>query len=171
MDRKINRYAQIVAQSAVALRPVEPVDIPQMAALRAQERGTETFWTERIGLYLSGEHSPQKALPVRAAFVAVEGTDVVGFVAGHRTHRFGCDGELQWINVAETRRGRGIADRLIAGMGVWFVQQEAKRICVNVDPHNIAARKLYTRCGAQSLNEHWMVWEDARRMTLVKTAY
>ena len=141
-----------------------------MAAIRAQERGTEAFWTERIELYLSGEHSPQKALSARTAFVAVEGMDVVGFAAGHRTTRFGCDGELQWINVAEKRRGRGIADRLIASMGVWFVQQEASRICVNVDPHNLAARKLYARCGAQLLNEHWMVWENARSMTLGKTS-
>ena len=49
----------------------------------------------------------------------------------------------------------------MARMGAWFVEQNAVRICVDVQPQNIAARKLYARCGAQPLNLHWMVWEDS----------
>ena len=140
-----------------------------MAAIRAQESQsdasqTEAFWTNRIGLYLSGEHSPQQALRARAAFVAVEGHRVVGFVAGHRTRRLGCDGELQWINVVAERRGLGIAGQLMAKIGAWFVEQNVRRVCVNVAPDNAAARKLYTRCGAQLLNKYWMVWEDSHAM-------
>ena len=145
----------------VALRPVEHADIPQMAAIRAREWGTEPYWMHRIGSYLNGEDSPQQALPARVAFVAIDGTELVGFVAGHRTRRLGCDGELEWINVAEDRRASGIAYRLMAKIGAWFVEQAALRICVDVDPKNTAARRLYTRCGAQPLNDHWMVWEDA----------
>lgn len=148
----------------ITLRPVEPSDIPLMAAIRAQVWETEPFWTGRIGLYLSGEHSPQQALPARAAFVALDGAELVGFVAGHRTRRLGCDGELQWINVAEERRGQGIADRLMARIGAWFVEQGAYRVCVNVAPENTVARGLYRRWGAQPLNDHWMVWEDSRAM-------
>jgi GNAT superfamily N-acetyltransferase len=148
----------------ITLRPGELADIPLMAAIRAQEWGTERFWTDRIGLYLSGKHSPQQALPARAAFVAMDGTKLVGFVAGHRTRRHGCDGELQWVNVVEEKRGRGIADGMMAKIGTWFVEQNALRVCVNVDLGNIAARKLYTRYGAQPLNAHWMIWEDARAM-------
>ena len=146
----------------ITLRPVEPSDIPLMAAIRAREWATETFWTGRIGLYLSGKHSPQQALPARAAFVALEGTELVGFVAGHRTRRLVCDGELQWINVVEERRGQGIADSLMMKIGAWFVEQDAHRVCVNVEPQNTAARRLYSRCRAQPLNEYWMIWEDSR---------
>ncbi|MGH9664866.1 MAG: GNAT family N-acetyltransferase, partial [Bryobacteraceae bacterium] len=110
------------------------------------------------------ELSPQQALPARAAFAAMDGTQLVGFVAGHRTRRLGCDGEVEWMNVAGERRGRGIADRLLAKIGAWFVEQEALRVCVNVDPKNIAARRVYKRCGAQPLNDFWMVWEDSRVM-------
>ena len=148
----------------ITLRPVEPSDIPLMAAIRAREWGTEAFWTGRIGLYLSGKHSPQQALSARAAFVALDGTESVGFVVGHRTRRLGCDGELQWINVVEERRGQGIADRLMVKMGAWFVEQDAHRVCVNVDPKNTAARRLYSRCHAQPLNDYWMIWEDSRAM-------
>ena len=148
----------------ITLRPGELSDVPLMAAIRAHEWETESFWTGRIGLYLSGEHSPQQALPARAVFVALDGTELVGFVAGHRTRRLGCDGELQWVNVAEERRGQGIAERLMVKIGAWFVEQDAYRVCVNVAPKNTTARRLYRRCGAQPLNDHWMVWEDSRAM-------
>jgi GNAT superfamily N-acetyltransferase len=146
----------------VTIRPAEDGDVSAMAAMRAQQWKDETFWTDRINWYLRGEHSPQQALPERAAFVAVDEAVLVGFVAGHRTRRFDCDGELQWINVAKERRGQGIADMLVARIGAWFVEQEALRICVNVAPDNKTARRLYARCGARPLNEHWMIWDDAQ---------
>jgi len=135
-----------------------------MAAIRTQEWETETFWTSRIALYLKGEHSPRQALAARAAFVALDGTKLVGFVAGHRTRRLGCDGELQWINVVKERRGQGIAGTLMVKIGVWFVENHAYRVCVNVDPRNTPALLLYRRFGAQPLNDHWMIWEDSRAM-------
>jgi ribosomal protein S18 acetylase RimI-like enzyme len=149
---------------AVTLRGVEETDISSMAEIRAREWGTQVFWVDRIGRYLSGQHSPQQALAARTAFVAIEGNDVVGFVAGHRTRRFGFDGELQWINVVPEKRGYGIADLLIVEIAAWFVGQGARRICVNVDPSNVTARRLYARHGAQVLNAHWMKWEDAAAM-------
>jgi ribosomal protein S18 acetylase RimI-like enzyme len=149
---------------AVALRPVKETDVPAMAAIRALESGSETVWTDRISRYLSGQHSPQQALTARTAFVAIDGSDLVGFVAGHKTRRFGCHGELQWINVVREKRGLGTADQLMTKIGTWFVAQDARRICVNVDPANLTARRLYTRRGAQILNDYWMIWEDAQVM-------
>jgi GNAT superfamily N-acetyltransferase len=148
----------------IEVRAVEEADIAAIAAIRAEEWNTEAFWVDRIGRYLRGEHSPQFALPLRAAFVAVEDDAVVGFVAGHRTRRLGCDGELQWVNVAEASRGKGIAGRLMERMAAWFREQGALRVCVNVDPGNAAARGLYAKYGAIPLNEQWMVWEDVRRV-------
>ena len=146
----------------LTIRASEDDDISAMAAIRAQEWETEAFWKERIGRYMHGEHSPQKALAARAAFVAVREGVVAGFVAGHRTRRYDCDGELQWINVAMAHRGRGIAGQLLLAIAPWFVSQKALRICVNVDPKNAAARALYANYGAQPLNPHWMVWQDVR---------
>jgi GNAT superfamily N-acetyltransferase len=149
---------------AILIRAVEPDDIPAMAAIRAARSHNDAFWIDRIGRYLTGEHTPQHALPERAVFVAIEEKELVGFVAGHRTRRLACDGELQWIDVAEEKRGQGIADKLMAAIGEWFVGEGLMRICVNVDPANLVARRLYAKHGAQPLNEQWMVWTDAGRM-------
>ena len=76
------------------IRPVVDRDVAAMAAIRARQWESEAFWQSRIERYLRGEHSPQHVLPARAAFVAVEEGAVVGLVSGHRTRRYGCDGEL-----------------------------------------------------------------------------
>jgi GNAT superfamily N-acetyltransferase len=142
------------------IRPAEPRDIPAMAVLRSYHWETAAFWEPRVQHYLFGEHSPQKALPQRAAFVAEEDSAVIGFVAGHLTRRYQCDGELQWINMAPNHRGRGIAGSLLVNMAQWFAQQNARRICVDVVPENTVARRFYSAHGAIPLNPHWMVWED-----------
>jgi GNAT superfamily N-acetyltransferase len=148
--------------SAFVFRPAEDGDLDAMAAIRAREWETEAYWKRRIGSYISVEQSPQHALPTRAVFVAVDDGQVVGFVAGHRTRRYGCDGELEWINVAPEQRGRGIAGQLLVVMAAWFIEQGAFRVCVDVEPGNTVARGLYARYGAERLNNHWMVWEDTR---------
>jgi GNAT superfamily N-acetyltransferase len=146
-----------------AIRAAGQHDVAGMAVLRAQTWGTEPCWTARIGGYLNGEHSPQQALPERVAFVAHDGDGVVGLIAGHRTKRFGCDGELEWIDVAKECRGQGIADGLMTAIIQWFVEERALRVCVNVAPENIRACRLYARYGAVPLNPHWMIWKDVGR--------
>jgi hypothetical protein len=67
----------------VTLRPAEDADVSATAAIRTQQSGDKSFWTDRITWYLRGKHSPQQALPESAAFVAVDEGKLVGFVAGH----------------------------------------------------------------------------------------
>lgn len=150
----------------VEIRPVEDRDIAAMAGLRAQTWGTESYWETRIDSYLRGELWPRHALAPRTAFIAIENGKAVGLVAGHLTRRHGCDGELEFIDVDREHRGLGIAGILVATMAHWFVGQQAWQVCVDVDPMNVAARKLYAKHGAVRLNERWMVWEDARVMGL-----
>ncbi|WP_047491681.1 GNAT family N-acetyltransferase [Terriglobus sp. TAA 43] len=148
----------------MVIRPVEDDDIPAMVKIRAVEWGDEAYWLNRITAYRDGKVSPQYGLPERALFVAIEDESIVGFVAGNKTTRHACQGELEWLNVAAQKRGLGIADQLIARMGAWFVQQGAGRVCVNAAVDNVAARRVYGRCGAEPMNDHWMIWADARRM-------
>lgn len=116
---------------------------------------------DRMRRYLAGEHHPQLALAPRAMWVAVENALVVGYVAGHLTRRYGCDGELQWIYVSPAYRRAHIATELLRLLAAWFLEHRAHRVCVDVGDED--ARPFYNRHGAEVLNQHWMVWSDLPR--------
>ena len=138
-------------------------DIPAMAAIRARDWGNEEYWRTRIEQYLGGEPRPHQSLAERVCYVCVDGEQVVGLIAGHLTQRFGCDGELQWVSVGVEYRGRGVASKLFEKLAAWFTENQAFKICVDVEPTNEAARHFYARHGAVVMKPHWMVWNDIRR--------
>jgi Acetyltransferases len=133
-----------------------------MARIRAAEWETEEYWTRRITGFLDGSLNPLQALQPRIAYVAHDGDAMVGFIAGHLTRRFGCEGELQWINVVPEHRGAGVATELLRLLAGWFAEQNTGKICVDVGSE--ASRKFYAKHGAEPLNEHWMIWQDIATM-------
>ncbi len=135
-------------------------DVDAMANIRAQVWGTEAFWEERISGYLRGDYHPQHALKPRVVYLALDDESSKGFIAGHLTRRYGCDGELEWLNVVPESRGTGVSAELLRKLAAWFAAQHASRICVDVDPMNEHARTFYTRHGASRLNDHWLVWDN-----------
>jgi GNAT superfamily N-acetyltransferase len=114
----------------------------------------------RMGQYLEGRHHPQHALGTRVIFVGLQDETVIGYIGGHLTRRFGCDGELQYLYVAPRQRRKGVAGHLLALLAGWFAEQKALRICVDVEPDNVTARAFYSRHGAVALSEYWLVWAD-----------
>jgi ribosomal protein S18 acetylase RimI-like enzyme len=143
-------------------READAFDIPALARIRAEGGEREAFERDRMARYLAHEHHPQQALMPRVLYVALEGDAPVGFIAGHLTRRYACEGELQWISVIPEHRGSGVASNLLRLLAAWFAEQNASRICVDVDPANRRARRFYMRHGAEPLNEHWLVWSDIR---------
>lgn len=143
-------------------RSAEPGDIAALARIRANEWGEPHYWESRIAGYLAGRLNPGQALPPRTCFVSLNEGTLIGFAAGHLTTRYACDGELEWINVIDASRNTGVGSQLLLLMSRWFVEHEAFRICVDVEPDNAAAREFYTRHGATQLNKHWLVWNDIR---------
>ncbi|MFY9825734.1 MAG: GNAT family N-acetyltransferase [Thermoanaerobaculia bacterium] len=145
-------------------RPATEADINAMAELRASDWGSVPYWQARIHGYWAGELHPHQALKPRALFVAMDGDVLAGFIAGHLTRRYRCHGELEWISIAKEQRRKGVASELLRLLAAWFDQHLAKRICVDVDPDNQAARSFYLRYGAAPLNLHWLVWSDISRL-------
>ncbi len=145
--------------ATVSYRIAEMKDVRALARLRREgEAGGAS--EERMARYLAGEHHPQLALPPRAMWLAAAAETPIGYVAGHLTRRFGCDGELQWIYVVEEYRGGQVASELLRLLAAWFVQRSALRICVDVGAER--ARRFYLRHGAVELTPHWLVWNDIR---------
>jgi GNAT superfamily N-acetyltransferase len=141
----------------VIYREATSSDVPAMARIRAAEWETHEYWVRRISGYMAGELNPQQARPERTVIVAENDGEIVGFISGHLTRRFGCDGELEWINVAAPFRGTGIAPELLRRLAQWFGSQGAKKICVDPDERS---RSFYVRHGARELNKHWLAWDD-----------
>jgi ribosomal protein S18 acetylase RimI-like enzyme len=153
-------FAVTPAAEEVLYRPATLRDVSAMAQLRSEHWGNAPDWEHRIASYLSGEMHPRHALLPRVAIVAEQNDEIIGFIAGHLTRRYKCQGELVWINVAEPQRGQGVASELLRSLAEWFVENDARRVCVDVQPHNAEARGFYERHGAERLNDHWMVWDD-----------
>ncbi|NER12864.1 GNAT family N-acetyltransferase [Leptobacterium flavescens] len=141
-------------------REVNTSDIPDLAKLRSMDWGTREYWTNRISGYIGGERNPQYALPPRVLYVASDNEKIIGFIAGHLSSRFNCDGELQWINVHPTYQRKGIASELLKVLTKWFVGQQARKICVDADPDDEKAQNFYKQNRARKLSEHWLVWDD-----------
>lgn len=114
----------------------------------------------RMRAYLEGRHSPQEALAARVMYFAHVDGKPIGYIAGHMTKRYGCDGELQWVHVIRQYRGTKVASILLKQLAFWFVERDARRICVDVDPANAIARRFYSRHGAKEFKPYWMVWDD-----------
>ena len=161
-------YHYFSCMSETLYREARRTDIPAMAKIRLADWGTEEYWRTRILHYLTYEQNPKEALRPRISYVCVESENVVGFIAGHLTRRFACDGELEWISIRRECRGRGIALELLRHLAKWFVKHHAVRVCVDVEPSNETARRFYRRHGAEDLKPHWMVWNDIRQVTEVE---
>jgi GNAT superfamily N-acetyltransferase len=149
-----------LAADEVLYRPATLLDVSAMAQIRSEHWGHAPDWEHRLASYLSGEHHPRHALLPRVIIVAEQGDEVIGFIAGHLTRRYHCDGELQWINVCPNHRGQGVATDLLRQLADWFTSNNARRICVDAQPRNADARAFYTRHGAEPLNNHWLMWPD-----------
>jgi ribosomal protein S18 acetylase RimI-like enzyme len=117
-----------------------------------------------MALYLSCLHDPQQALPPRVMYLCESAEAVVGYIGGHLTERYECDGELQYLYVAPQYRRTGVASEMLRLLARWFDTHDASRICVDVEPDNHRARGFYASHGANYLNSHWLVWPDLRQL-------
>jgi GNAT superfamily N-acetyltransferase len=143
----------------VCFRAATSADVAAMAQCRLTDPAAGAA-DSRMAAYFDGQHHPQQALLPRVGYVALGGDAVVGYIAGHRTTRHGCAGEVQYLFVAPAYRRRGIAAALLRRLAGWFGEQGAAKVCVNVDLDSPAALPFYVRQGASAVNRYWYVWED-----------
>src|SRR5205814_2077970 len=115
---------------SVHFRKATTADVAAMAHCRLADPAGGPA-DPRMAAYFDGQHHPQMALLPRVGYVALVGDEVVGYIAGHRTTRHACAGELQYLYVASAYRRRGIASALLRLLAAWFREQGATRVCVN----------------------------------------
>jgi GNAT superfamily N-acetyltransferase len=143
----------------VRFRVATSADVPAMAACRLTDPAAGAA-DPRMAAYFDGQHHPQQALAPRVGYVAVVDEAIVGYIAGHRTHRHGYAGELQYLFVAPDYRRRGIGRALVERLADWFERDGARDICVCVDLDSPAAAPFYDRLGAAPFKRFWWGWTD-----------
>jgi ribosomal protein S18 acetylase RimI-like enzyme len=140
-------------------RPATAADVPAIAACRSSDPAAgPADW--RMAAYFDGRHHPQQALRPRAGYVALANETVVGYIAGHQTRRYECEGEVQYLFVAPEFRRRGVATSLLRLMADWFATAGASKVCVCVDADSPAAIPFYQSSGAAPIKRLWYVWND-----------
>lgn len=144
---------------AIHSRQATLADVAAMAECRRSDPAAGPA-DARMAAYFQGTHHPQHALLPRAGFVAEERGRLVGYIAGHQTTRFDCDGEVQYLFVAPDHRQRGVASGLLRALAVWFQARGIARVCVDVDVSSPGAVPFYVHHGAVPINRFWYMWTD-----------
>jgi hypothetical protein len=89
---------------SIHVRRATAVDIPRMAASRSADPAAGPA-DARMTAYLDGRHHPKQALAPRVAYLAIIGEAVAGYIAGHLTRWYRCEGEVQYLYVAPAHSG------------------------------------------------------------------
>ena len=149
--------------SGVTFRAATSADVPAMVQCRLADPAAGPA-DPRMAPYLDGRHHPQQALLPRSAYVALVGDQVIGYIAGHRTTRHGCEGEVQYLYVAPAFRRRGVGTALLGRLAEWFRGHGVEKVCVGVaNDSPPEAKPFVERAGAAPLKKHWYAWEDIGR--------
>jgi len=143
----------------IRIRVATAVDVPAMASCRLTDPAAGPADT-RMAAYFDGQHHPQQALAPRVGYVAVADEGVVGYIAGHRTTRHSCTGEVQYLFVAPAVRRCGVATALLRRLAEWFQEHGAPNVCVCVTADNPMAQPFYESVGASPVKKFWYAWED-----------
>ncbi len=80
-----------------------------------------------------------------AVFVLEMGNQPVGYITCHR--QSSGEGQIGLFGVHPEWRGQGLGKRLIHHALRWFVQEGAWRVTVVTQGRNVAAQRVYQRCG------------------------
>jgi len=105
-----------------------------------------------------------------SVFVAVEGSTVVGFAAGHMLAepKHGLDAELSAVYLVDGAQRAGVGRRLVAAVAAAQRGHGATGLIVWVIAGNKAARAFYETLGAELLIEQPFTWDG---MDLVEAGY
>ena len=91
--------------------------------------------------------------------VAVHEGLIIGFIAGHRSTRLGCNAELEWMFVLPQWQRRGVGGKLLQSLRGWYVAEKITKVIVDAPPTN-PFRAFYLKHGAIPFDSYWLYWEN-----------
>jgi GNAT superfamily N-acetyltransferase len=138
--------------------------IPQLVEDYEIENSSRVY---RWQTYFRGQ-SPQTSKPERIVYKAIDNENkIIGYLSGHLTTRFNLDAEIQSFYVLKQEQRKGIGTMLLKEFANWLVKQNAKSLCVGINPEN-EYRSFYLKHNGEYLNEHWIIWNDLSSLLKIK---
>jgi dTDP-4-amino-4,6-dideoxy-D-galactose acyltransferase len=136
----------------ILIRPFQPQDLPAVQAIaRTAHCDTrffsdphfpraraETLYATWIGLECQGR--------AQQVFVAATSDTAIGYISCHLDLTTGI-GKIGLVGIDSRFRGQGLGRALVLTSLRWFASQHAQRVTVVTQGKNLAAQRLYQRCG------------------------
>lgn len=133
-----------------AIRLVQPGDLGQLRQIaRGSYRMTRFYFDQHFNpvdadrLYETWIEKSCSGY-AQAVLVFPEGEKILGFITCHLD---GTHGQIGLVGVAETARGKGVGVAVVEQALAWFTGQGASQVDVVTQGRNLAAQRLYQRCG------------------------
>jgi len=134
------------------IRPATEMDLPVLMELAGTSHKDTRFFYDRhipagksIDLYRTWIEKSVRGW-AQLVLVADAGSAANGYVTGHLPKEQDA-GSIGLIAVAAGARGRGLGGRLVDGAVANLAARGARRVSVVTQARNLAAQRLYLRCG------------------------
>ena len=145
------------------IRSVVPGDLPGLEAIaRSSHRDTRFFSDPRFprskaeDLYATWIRLECGGKANLVLVVSTRDQVPMGYVSCHLDPPAG-SGQIGLIAIQETARGKGVGAKLIHSALDWFWKNGANQVSVVTQGRNIAAQRLYQKCGFSTTDvELWM---------------
>jgi len=148
LDRPLDGAQALRAPDAV--RPVRPADLPALQAIARTGFAQSRFYAdpripdERAAALYETWVTQRAQDPAAHVLVAEMEGQAAGFITCLRS---GAQGTIDLFAVGEGARGRGLGQALVSAALDWFAGQGAAGVSVVTQGRNLAAQRLYQRCG------------------------
>ncbi len=144
--------AREAVNRGVSVRPARPDDAPRLQSIVRDSHRDSRFYFDRNFPRRLGESLYETWIQISCegyadvVFVAELDGAAVGYISCHldgqpRVGRIGLAG------VSSQARGQGVGQALVFSALDWFLRQEAQKATVVTQGRNVAAQRLYQRCG------------------------
>ena len=153
MDQSLPSASSFVAAAAFTVsRAAKVDDISELRRIaRMSHTDTRFFFDDRFPrekcelLYDTWIQSSCEGF-AQAVFVVEESGRVAGYVTCHLS-KDGEEGSIGLIAVDALQQGKGLGRQLVHAAIEWFLSQKASQVSVVTQGRNVAAQRLYARCG------------------------
>ena len=166
LERSLNNSVHHDPEEFV--RPARVEDLPALEAIAARSHRDSRFYSDlnfdRAKCDLLYETWIRNSFHgfAEAMLVIESRGHPAGYVTCHLREK---GSQIGLIGVAESEQGQGLATKLIQGFLAWSRRNDAERVTVMTQGRNIAAQRLYQRCGflTHSFQFWYHRWYSAAR--------